>query len=303
MSLPPPPTISLASAAVAQAEGNSGGPSALSFTISRSGNTAGASTARWAISFAGGASSADAADFQARTAFSGTIRFGAREISHTLSFQVIGDRVQEQEETFTLTLSAPTGVTLGTATAIGTIRNDDVIGDGSANTLSGSELADFLDGRAAADKLTGKGAADVFGFRFGSTPSALADSPLSAPDEITDYTVGVDRIALLTAAGASRPRPTAFSRAADNSTASTLSQLTAAVFADANGKQAGNQPLAANGAALVVATNPAIGGTYLVINNGTAGRSEAGDLLIKLGGASAGALPALGPITAASWFV
>jgi Ca2+-binding RTX toxin-like protein len=303
---PPPPTISVASAAVAQAEGNSGSLSTLSFTISRSGNPGAllaGSSARWAVSFAGGSTSADAADFRSGTTLSGTVRFEPRETSRTLSFQLRGDRLQEKDENFTLTLSAPTGGTLGAATALGTIRNDDFIGNANPNTLIGGEQADFLDGRAAADILTGKKGADTFAFRHGSTSTAFSDSPLSAPDEITDYAVGVDKIALLSSTGASRPRPTSFSRAADNSNATTLSQLTAAVFADANGKQARNQPLVANGAALVVATNPAIAGTYLVINNGTAGRSQSADLLIKLSGVSPGALPALGSITPSTMFL
>jgi Ca2+-binding RTX toxin-like protein len=303
---PPPPTISVASAAVAQAEGNSGSLSTLSFTISRSGNPGAllaGSSARWAVSFAGGSTSADAADFRSGTTLSGTVRFEPRETSRTLSFQLRGDRLQEKDENFTLTLSAPTGGTLGAATALGTIRNDDFIGNANPNTLIGGEQADFLDGRAAADILTGKKGADTFAFRHGSTSTAFSDSPLSAPDEITDYAVGVDKIALLSSTGASRPRPTSFSRAADNSNATTLSQLTAAVFADANGKQARNQPLVANGAALVVATNPAIAGTYLVINNGTAGRSQSADLLIKLSGVSPGALPALGSLTPSTMFL
>ncbi|MFM7514035.1 MAG: bluetail domain-containing putative surface protein, partial [Cyanobium sp.] len=69
--------------------------------------------------------------------------------------------------------------------------------------------------------------------------------------------------------------------------------LADAVFADANGAAAGNQPLAANAAALVRSTNAAIAGTYLLINDGTAGRSLTADLLIDITGYS-GTLPALG---------
>ena len=49
----------------------------------------------------------------------------------------------------------------------------------------------------------------------------------------------------------------------------------------------------ANAAALVRSTNAAIAGTYLLINDGTAGRSLTSDLLIDITGYS-GTLPALG---------
>jgi hypothetical protein len=81
-----------------------------------------------------------------------------------------------------------------------------------------------------------------------------------------------------------------------------LGALAAAVFADANGALTGNQGLGANGAALVQATNAAIAGTYLVVNNAVAGRSTNDDLMIKLNGIT-GAFPALGVIRPGVMFV
>ena len=40
---------------------------------------------------------------------------------------VLGDTVVEPDETFTVTLSSPVNATLGTATGLGTITNDDVV--------------------------------------------------------------------------------------------------------------------------------------------------------------------------------
>jgi Calx-beta domain/Domain of unknown function (DUF4114) len=46
----------------------------------------------------------------------------------TLSFQIIGDRIVETDEVFTITLGSPVGATLGTQiTATGTILNDDIL--------------------------------------------------------------------------------------------------------------------------------------------------------------------------------
>ncbi|MCW2498228.1 Calx-beta domain-containing protein, partial [Jatrophihabitans sp.] len=59
------------------------------------------------------------------TAASGTLTFPAGVTTENVSVPVTGDAVYERDETFTLTLTAPTGATLGTATAVGTISNDD----------------------------------------------------------------------------------------------------------------------------------------------------------------------------------
>jgi hypothetical protein len=74
------------------------------------------------------------------------------------------------------------------------------------------------------------------------------------------------------------------------------------VFADANGALAGKQALGANSAVLVRSTNAAIAGTYMLINNGVAGRSDLDDLMIKLTGTS-GMLPPLGISAAGAVFV
>lgn len=96
--------------------------------------------------------------------------------------------------------------------------------------------------------------------------------------------------------------PGQFSRAAD-SNAATLATLVSTVHADADGALAGNQPLAASSAVLVTATNSAIAGTYLLINNASASLDSGadGDLLIKLTSPS-GTLPALGSINPSLFF-
>ena len=159
-------------------------------------------------------------------------------------------------------------------------------GNALANTITGNAAANGLDGLAGEDTLTGGAGPDVFGFHFGH-------SRIRTPDRITDFNFGEDKISLLNSHGRLLPAPLAFSRAADNSTASTLAALAEAMFADANGRTAGNQPLAVDAAALVRSTNAAITGTYLLINDGNAARSLTSDLLINITGYS-GTLPALG---------
>jgi hypothetical protein len=59
------------------------------------------------------------------TAASGTARIVAGTTSTTVSVTVLGDTAHEANETFSLQISNPVGATLGTASATGTITNDD----------------------------------------------------------------------------------------------------------------------------------------------------------------------------------
>src|SRR5207248_8995307 len=63
-------------------------------------------------------------DYQAS---SGKVTFAPGQTSAAINIAVTGDTTVEQDETFTVSLSAPTNATLGAASATGTIRNDDVV--------------------------------------------------------------------------------------------------------------------------------------------------------------------------------
>ena len=184
-------------------------------------------------------------------------------------------------------LVASSSYTIATPGArTGTIINDDFLGTASSDSLIGSIYSDTFDGLAGPDLLTGRDGADRFRFR-------ASQSTLTAPDRITDFQINTDKISLLGAAGNTLPVPVSASRAQDNASATTLRELAIAVFADANGALNGKQPLAANQAALVVATQPAIAGTYLLANDATAALSLSNDTMINLTG-RIGRLPAVG---------
>ena len=120
---PSPGTLSIADASTA--EGNSGTHDIV-FTVTRADGSAGAVSATWTATLPGGAGGADASDFGSGTAFTGTVAFAAGATSAEVRLAVQGDTTFEPDETFTVTLSAPTGgVTLTRATATGTITNDD----------------------------------------------------------------------------------------------------------------------------------------------------------------------------------
>ena len=113
----PVPTVSISDVTVA--EGNSGTSNA-NFTV----NLSSASTTPVTVAYATSNGTATAgADY---TATSGTVTFAAGVTSQTVAVKVTGDNTVEPNETFTVTLSNPTGATISKATATGTITNDDV---------------------------------------------------------------------------------------------------------------------------------------------------------------------------------
>jgi Ca2+-binding RTX toxin-like protein len=199
-------------------------------------------------------------------------------VTHTLTAEV---------ENLTLTGSAAINGT-------GNTLNNNITGNTANNTLNGGANNDTLNGGAGQDTLTGSTGADTFIFQFGQ-------SSVSAPDRITDFAIGSDKIDLLTQSGAAMNAPSSFSRAA-NSTATTLQSVVSQVFTDANGALTGNQALGTNSAALVMATAGSIAGTYLVVNDGTAGFQTSNDLVVNLTGYT-GTLPALGNQAVSSCFV
>src|SRR5439155_18762481 len=99
------------------------GSTAFTFTLTRAGNTSGSASVDFAVSGTG-TTGADVPDFGG-TLPSGTIHFAAGETSKTITINVSGDASIESDEGFLVTLSNAVGMTLGNATATGTILNDD----------------------------------------------------------------------------------------------------------------------------------------------------------------------------------
>ena len=131
-------TISFSPASVSVAEGQSG-TKTMTFTIVRTGGTTGV------LSFSGSfaAGTTDAADFGGTlpaSTFSGSFADGAS--SATITITISGDTTAEPDESFTLTLTNASNpgsaVTLGTATATGTIANDDgtLVSGNSSNPIT-----------------------------------------------------------------------------------------------------------------------------------------------------------------------
>ncbi|MFN5516413.1 MAG: bluetail domain-containing putative surface protein, partial [Cyanobacteriota bacterium] len=170
------------------------------------------------------------------------------------------------------------------------------IGNSLNNKLTGNSADNLLNGSAGADILTGKGGADTFIFNF-------SQSLITASDWIKDFTLGEDKIDLLTQGGGNLNAPVSFTRAADHKAATTtLTEVMTQVFTDANGALEGNQALGINSAALVKVTTAEIRGTYLVVNNSNALFQADKDLLINITGLKGG-LPDFGAVPINSFFV
>ncbi|MCA2526001.1 Calx-beta domain-containing protein, partial [Microcystis sp. M61BS1] len=254
------------------------------------------------------------------TSKTGTITIAANTATATISIPILNDNLNEADEVFTVTLSNPVNATINPEGGIGEviitdtwqtsltrtlpnnvenlrlIGSNNINGTGNAgnNNITGNSGNNQINGGAGIDNLTGGLGADTFIFQFGQ-------STISASDSITDFAINSDKIDLLTQGGTAMNAPSSFSRAAD-STVTTLQNLINQVFTDANGATTGNQGLGVNSAALVQVTTGAIAGTYLVINDSTAGFQSSNDLLINITGFT-GTLPALGNIPVGNFFV
>jgi hypothetical protein len=110
------PAVSIANASLA--EGHFGTP-VMRFNVT----LAAASKVQTSVSYltANGTAIAGEDYFAA----SGSVTFQPGQISKTIDVRLAGDTRVEQDETFTITLRNPVGLTLGAATATGTIVNDD----------------------------------------------------------------------------------------------------------------------------------------------------------------------------------
>jgi hypothetical protein len=116
----PPPTVSIANAAP-QNEGNSG-TTPFVFTVTLS--AVSGQEVDIAFATADGTATTANSDY---VATSGTLTFAAGETTHSITVLVNGDTLNEADETFKVNLVSPTNATLGTATATGTIVNDDPV--------------------------------------------------------------------------------------------------------------------------------------------------------------------------------
>ncbi|MCA9248342.1 MAG: hypothetical protein KDA42_14545, partial [Planctomycetales bacterium] len=138
--VPVPGTLSIAAADAVKAEGNAGTTS-FTFTVSRTGGSDGAVGASWDVIGITG-DPADAADFGGSFP-SASVSFADGDAADkTVTVLVSGDTTAEADEGFRVVLSGPTGgASLGTATADGTIEDDDTVAASVDPVVTGTALS------------------------------------------------------------------------------------------------------------------------------------------------------------------
>ena len=141
------------------------------------------------------------------TASSGSLSFAAGETNKTITINLLNDSLNESDETFSLSLSAPTNATLGSPSSVITTLTDTLVatsstvlptgienlrldgtsaingtGNTGANVITGNTGANVLKGGGGIDTLTGLGDRDTFDL------SGLSNS--ANRSTITDFITG-----------------------------------------------------------------------------------------------------------------
>ena len=169
---PPPtlPTLSIEDAAASEGD-------AVEFTVTLTGTRTGNVTVAYATA---DGSAEEGSDYSEE---SGTLTFTPTEEFHTISVPTIEDTDPEENETFTVTLSSPSGATIDDGTATGTITDDDEPPPPPLPALAIAG-ATVEEGDTAAFQVTLTGG----GARTGNVTVAYATADGSA-EEGSDYTL------------------------------------------------------------------------------------------------------------------
>lgn len=118
------PVFSIAANATDTPEGT-GATSTATFTVLNTGGTEGTYTIDWTLAGSGG-NAADATDFTGGVLPGGSVTFNPGDTARTITIPINGDTALETNEAFSVTLAQPvSGAVFATATAFGTILNDD----------------------------------------------------------------------------------------------------------------------------------------------------------------------------------
>jgi len=152
-----PPTPSMSIGDLTAAEGNSK-TTPFAFTITLSSAAVGTVTAHYETS--DGTATAPS-DYHSK---SGTVSIGNGLTTGTITINVVGDKLKEPDEAFTVTLSAPSGATINDGSAAGTIHDlkdtCTIVGTNADDTINGTSGADTICGLKGNDTLEGMGGAD-----------------------------------------------------------------------------------------------------------------------------------------------
>lgn len=117
-------TLAISAVNASKAEGEAGDVTNYEFKVDRGSSSIGEATVKWTVT----GSSDHPLDVSRLVAATGTLTFADGESSKILNIQLNGDEVGTYDQGFTVTLSEPSlGSTIQTATAVGSVVNDDPV--------------------------------------------------------------------------------------------------------------------------------------------------------------------------------
>ena len=116
------------------------------------------------------------------TATSGTLTFAAGETSETVSVPLLDDTIDEGSETFTLTLSNPTGAQIADGEATGTIKNTDTMPKAWTSRFGRTVAVHVVDALEARLERTSESWMQLGGHRLGGGPDVTETVQRLAPE-------------------------------------------------------------------------------------------------------------------------
>jgi VCBS repeat-containing protein len=271
-------------------EGNAG-TTPIVFTVNRTGGHDGAVSVGYTVNLPGGTNGANAADVTG--ALTGTLAFADGETSKTITLNVVGDVTPEFDESFTVTLSGPTGgASLGDSSATGTILNDDgvvpqpgTLSIGDATIVEGNAGASAMlftvtraggsDGAVSAAWTIVPGTADAADFGYGQAFSGTVDFAAGETSKTVSVAIAGDTVMEPDETFAvNLSAPTGGAALGDASGAGTILNNDRNVFIneihyDDDGTDAGE------GVEIAAAAGTSLAGWSLVLYNGNGGASYA----------------------------
>lgn len=190
-----------------------------------------------------------------------------------------------------VTFTSANTTSTATVKIIGGAGNDVLTGVGALDSISGGAGADTITGGAGADTLTGGAGADVFRYNTIATTTGAAGVNV---DRITDFVAGTDKINFargalaltgVTTDGTGDAVATMAAVVADATTVASISDVYSALAAY-NTLTASAALGTATVAQVYTFANGAAAGTYLVVNDTSAGFQAATDVVINITGLS-----------------
>ena len=121
------PTLGISATSAVKAEGTNSTSTPFGFTITRAGSLSAASSVLYTVSGTG-TNAANGKDFAGGFVRNVVVNFAAGVAAVDITINVRADSTRESDETFRVALSGAVGATISTASANGTIQNDDGIG-------------------------------------------------------------------------------------------------------------------------------------------------------------------------------